>query len=102
MNRDFEPMAKAEYRAETTGQLIEEGATPLSSAEEDLGKPFKEEGGSVWSFILPLVTLDSVGIWGLWHTGGGSAGRTMSVALGDNDDEDAQPSAGLYMPYLVI
>src|SRR5699024_11768462 len=43
MNRDFGPMAKAEYRAETTGQLIEEGATPLSSVEEDLGKPFKEE-----------------------------------------------------------
>src|SRR5699024_8999788 len=62
MNRDFGPMAKAEDRAEPTGQLIEEGATRLSSVEEELAKPFKEEGGSVGFFILPLVTLVSVGI----------------------------------------
>src|SRR5699024_12848772 len=40
MGRDFGPMAKAEHRAETTGELIEKGATPLSSVEEDLGQPF--------------------------------------------------------------
>src|SRR5699024_173151 len=42
MGRDFGPMAKAEHRAETTGELIEKGATPLSSVEEDLGQLFKK------------------------------------------------------------
>src|SRR5699024_12072171 len=76
---------KSKYHDKTTGQLIEEGATTLSSVEEDLGKPFKEEGGSVWFFVLPLVTLVSVGIWGLWYTGGGAAGKTMIESLADTD-----------------
>ena len=102
MNRDFGPMAKAEYRAETTGQLIEEGATPLSSVEEDLGKPFKEEGGSVWFFVLPLVTLVSVGIWGLWYTGGGAAGKTMIEALADTDVAVALTWAAFAMSFVGI
>src|SRR5699024_8801640 len=77
MGRSSGAMAKAEQRAETTGELIEKGATPLSSVEEDLGQPFKKDGGSVWFFILPLVTLVAVGIWGLWYTGGGAEGKTM-------------------------
>ena len=78
-------MAKAEHRAETTGELIAKGASPLSSVEEDLGMPFKKEGGSVWNFILPLVTLISVGIWGLWYTGGGAEGKSLISALADTD-----------------
>src|SRR5690625_3305343 len=72
LGKDFGPMAKAEHRAETTGQLIADGASPMSSVENDLGAPFKEDGGSIWNFILPLVTLISVGMWGLWYTGGGA------------------------------
>src|SRR5699024_3792820 len=68
--KDFGPMAKAERRAETTGKLIPDGSTPLSSVEQDLGDPYKSEA-SVWNFILPLVALISVGIWVLWYTGGG-------------------------------
>lgn len=85
MGKDFGPMAKAEYRAETTGQLIEEGATPLSSVEQDLGEPFRKEGGNVWNFILPLVVLISVSIWGLWYTGGGAEGKSIMDALADTD-----------------
>ena len=102
MKRDFGPMAKAEYGAETTGQLIEEGATPLSSVEDDLGKPFKEEGGSVWFFILPLVTLVSVGIWGLWYTGGGATGKTMIEALADTDVAVALTWAAFAMSFVGI
>src|SRR5699024_12546248 len=89
MGRDFGAKAKAEHRAETTGELIEKGATPLSSVEEDLGQPFKKHGGSVWFFILPVVTLVSVGIWGLWYTGGGAEGKTMIEALADTDVAEA-------------
>ncbi|GAA0590498.1 Na+/H+ antiporter NhaC family protein [Virgibacillus siamensis] len=80
--KDFGPMAKAEQRAETTGQLIPEGSTPLSSVDQDLGKPFKKEG-SVWSFIIPLVTLIGVSVWALWFTGGGADGKSIMDALAD-------------------
>ena len=85
LGKDFGPMAKAEYRAETTGQLIEEGATPLSSVENDLGEPFRKEGGNVWNFILPLVTLILVSVWGLWYTGGGAEGKPLMDAIADTD-----------------
>lgn len=82
--KDFGPMAKAENRAQTTGKLIPEGSTPLSSVDEDLGEPFKKEG-SVWNFILPLVTLIGVSVWALWYTGGGAEGKTIMDALADTD-----------------
>lgn len=102
MGRDFGPMAKAEHRAETTGELIEKGATPLSSVEEDLGQPFKKDGGSVWFFILPLVTLVAVGIWGLWYTGGGAEGKTMIEALADTDVAEALTWAAFAMTFVGV
>ncbi len=82
--KDFGPMAKAEERAQKTGKLIPEGSTPLSSVDQDLGEPYKKEG-SVWNFILPLVALISVGIWGLWYVGGGAEGKSIMDALADTD-----------------
>src|SRR5690625_5541482 len=82
--KDFGPMAKAERRAETTGKLIPDGSTPLSSVEQDLGDPYKSEA-SVWNFILPLVALISVGVWGLWYTGGGATGVSLMDALANTD-----------------
>src|SRR5699024_949289 len=97
LGKDFGPMAKAEHRAETTGQLIADGATPLSSIENDLGEPFKKEGGSIWNFILPLVTLIGVGIWGLWYTGGGAEGKALMDAIADTDVATALTWAALAM-----
>lgn len=97
IGKDFGPMAKAEHRAETTGQLIEEGAHPLSSVENDLGEPFRKEGGSIWFFILPLVTLIGVGIWGLWYTGGGAEGKALMDAIADTDVAVALTWAALAM-----
>src|SRR5699024_12595009 len=102
MGRDFGPMAKAEHRAETTGELIEKGATPLSSVEEDLGQPFTKDGGCVWFFILPLVTLVSVGIWGLCYTGGGAEGNTVIEALSDTDVAEALACAALTVTFVVF
>ncbi|MYL59680.1 Na+/H+ antiporter NhaC family protein, partial [Virgibacillus halodenitrificans] len=84
MGKDFGPMAKAERRAEKTGKLIPDGSTPLSSVEQDLGEPHKRDG-SVWNFVLPLVTLISVSVWGLWYSGGGAEGKSMMDALADTD-----------------
>src|SRR5699024_9309795 len=102
MGRDFGPMAKAQHRAETSGELIEKGATPLSSVEEDLGQPFKKDGGSVWFFILPLVTLVSVGIWGLWYTGGGAEGQAMIEALADKDVAEALTWVAFAMTFVGV
>lgn len=84
MGKDFGPMAKAEHRAQTTGKLVPDGSTPLSSIEDDLGEPYKSDG-SVWNFVLPLVALVSVSLWGLWYTGGGATGKSMMDALADTD-----------------
>lgn len=84
LGKDWGPMAKAEHRAKTTGNLIPEGSTPLSSVDQDLGEPFKKEG-SIWNFILPLVTLITVSIWGLWYTGGGAEGASIMDALAATD-----------------
>ncbi|PAV30859.1 sodium:proton antiporter [Virgibacillus profundi] len=84
LGKDFGPMAKAEHRAKTTGKLIPDGSTPLSSVDQDLGEPHKKEG-SIWNFILPLVTLITVSIWGLWYTGGGATGISIMDALAATD-----------------
>lgn len=82
--KDFGPMAKAEERAQKTGKLIPEGSTPLSSVDQDLGEPHKKDG-SVWNFVLPLVTLISVSIWALWYVGGGAEGNSIMDALAETD-----------------
>lgn len=84
LGKDFGPMAKAEHRAETTGELVPSGSTPLSSVEADLGEPFKKVS-SVWNFILPVVALVSVAVWGLWYTGGGAEGKSLMQAIADTD-----------------
>src|SRR5699024_8249847 len=53
--------------------------------------------GSIWSFILPLVTLIGVGIWGLWYTGGGAEGKSLMDALADTDVAVALTWAALAM-----
>ena len=83
--KDFGPMAKAELRAMKTGKLIADGDTPLSSVESDLGEPFDLDRSSIWSFILPLVTLIGIGMWALWYTGGGASGKSPMDALADAD-----------------
>jgi len=83
--KDFGPMAKAELRARRDGKLLEDGATPLSSVESDLGEPVHPERANVFYFLLPLVTLIGVGVWALWYTGGGPEGKSMMDALADTD-----------------
>src|SRR5690625_7563348 len=62
MGKDFGPMAKAEHRAETTGQLIADGASPMSSVEKDFGAPFTEKGSSIYNYLIHIDTLIFVGM----------------------------------------
>jgi Na+/H+ antiporter NhaC len=95
-------MAKAELRALKTGKLIEDGDTPLSSVEMDLGEPVNPEKANVWYFILPLVTLIGIGIWALWYTGGGAEGKPMMDALAETEVDVALTWAAFAMSVVGI
>ncbi|ASJ00271.1 Na+/H+ antiporter NhaC family protein [Thermococcus gorgonarius] len=66
-HRHYGPMLKAEYRARTTGKVLRDGAKPLMTTEVDLGMP--KEGGSLWDFVIPILSLVVVSLLGLWYTG---------------------------------
>jgi Na+/H+ antiporter NhaC len=68
-HRHYGPMLHAEYRARTEGKVLRDGAKPMMTTEIDLGLP--KEGGNVWTFILPILTLVFVTLYGMWVTGGG-------------------------------
>lgn len=82
--REYGPMRPAEDRARKTGKIIEDGAVPLSSVETDLGDPNLKKA-SVWWFILPIVALIVVGIFGFWWTGGGPQAASFMDALAEGD-----------------
>ncbi len=100
--KDFGPMAKAELRAMRTGKLIADDATPLSSVENDLGEPVRPDSANIWYFVTPLVTLVGVGIWALWYTGGGPAGKPVMDALADTDVSIALTWAAFAMTFVGI
>lgn len=68
-HRHYGPMLHAEYRARTEGKVLRDGAKPMMTTEIDLGLP--KEGGNIWTFILPILTLVFVTLYGMWVTGGG-------------------------------
>ncbi|KUJ99400.1 MAG: Na+/H+ antiporter, putative, NhaC family, partial [Thermococcales archaeon 44_46] len=71
-HRHYGPMLKAEYRARKEGKVLRDGAQPMMTTEIDVGMPI-EGKESVWTFILPVLTLVALTFIGLWVTGGGSA-----------------------------
>lgn len=100
--KDSGPMATAELRALKTGKLIEDGATPLSSVEMDLGDPVNPEKANVFYFFLPLVTLIGVGVWALWFTGGGGEGKSLMDALADTKVDVALTWAAFAMSFVGV
>jgi len=66
-HRHYGPMLKAEMRARTEGKVLRDGAKPLMTTETDLGMP--KEGGSLWDFVIPIISLVVVSMLGLWYTG---------------------------------
>lgn len=102
MGKDFGPMARAEWRAMKKGEIIAEGATPLSSVENDLGEPFRKGRYSIWNFIIPLATLIGVGLFGIWYTGGGPSGKSITDALADTDVSVALTWAAFAMTFVGV
>lgn len=81
IGRDFGPMRHAEERAISTGLLVADGDVPLSDVDNDLGAPIDPGGATLWHFILPLVVLIAVTVWGVWYSAGGAAVTSVSQAL---------------------
>lgn len=68
-HRHYGPMLHAESRARTEGKVLRDGAKPMMTTEIDLGLP--KEGGNIWTFVLSILTLIFVTLYGMWVTGGG-------------------------------
>ncbi|MFC3959176.1 Na+/H+ antiporter NhaC family protein [Halovivax cerinus] len=66
--RDFGEMLTAETRAQQTGNLTREDATPLQSMKEDLGEPIPDDP-KLRMFLAPIGVLVTVVIVGAVITG---------------------------------
>lgn len=70
--RDFGEMLDAEHRSATEGKLLRDGATPLQSAEESLGK-ILTDSPQLRYFAVPTLSLMAVVIGGAAYTGLGAS-----------------------------
>ena len=81
---DFGPMLKAEIRAEKEGKTSRDGAMPMLNIDFELGKPI-EKRPMIMTFVLPIVALVSVTIFGFYYTGASQGGETLIEKLGNAD-----------------
>lgn len=81
--KDFGPMLKAEHRVMTTGETYREGAQPMMDVADELGDA-KSDKPMMKTFILPILVLILVALFGFWWTGKGPDKNLMAV-LGDSD-----------------
>ncbi|MCF7915598.1 MAG: Na+/H+ antiporter NhaC family protein [Spirochaetaceae bacterium] len=81
--KDYSLMYKAEYRARTTGQVVEPGTFPMITEDADI---LPDEGveGSVWDAVVPIVIFILVTVFGLYYNGY-EEGKTVIQAFGDAD-----------------
>jgi len=69
MNRDFGPMAEAEFRAATKGELHRPGATLATDTSSDLMSPKEGVTYRWWNAAIPVLTVIVVVLAGLYTTG---------------------------------
>ncbi|MEN3008593.1 Na+/H+ antiporter NhaC family protein [Pseudothermotoga sp.] len=81
---DFGPMLKAERRAEREGKTSRDGAMPMLNIDFELGKPI-EKKPMIMTFVLPIVALVFVTIFGFYYTGAAQGGETLIEKLGNAD-----------------
>ncbi len=79
MNRDFGPMAEAEQRAATKGELHKPGATLATDTSSELMSPKKGLTYRWWNAALPVLTVIVVVLAGLYTTGRTSVGPDASL-----------------------
>ncbi len=70
-NRNFGPMARAQRRAEETGQVLREGATPLASSEILDTRPKEGTVPRAANMVVPLGVMLVMIFVSLWITGEG-------------------------------
>jgi len=81
---DFGPMLKAELRAQREGKTKRDGAVPLLDVGFELGEPI-EKKPMIITFVLPIMALIGVTIWGFYYTGAKAGGNTLIEKLGNAD-----------------
>ncbi|MEC7739588.1 MAG: Na+/H+ antiporter NhaC family protein [Gemmatimonadota bacterium] len=79
MNRDFGPMAEAELRAATKGELHKPGATLATDTSSELMSPKKGLTYRWWNAAFPVLTVIVVVLAGLYTTGRTSVGPDASL-----------------------
>ncbi|WP_323172957.1 Na+/H+ antiporter NhaC family protein [Natrialba sp. PRR66] len=80
--RDFGEMLDAEARAQRTGKVTREDATPLQSMKKDLGEPAVDDP-LLRTFVVPVAVLVTVVVGGATITGFQAAGVTPGEALSE-------------------
>lgn len=83
--KPFGPMADAELRARKTGKLIKDGDIPMASVEAELGEPTRLEKATLASFVVPVISMLVVTVFGMWYTGGGPESASIIDAVNDCD-----------------
>ncbi len=81
---DYSAMLKAEIRAKKTGKTIDDKSTPMLNLDFELGKP-DESKPMIITFVLPILALLIVTIWGFYYTGAKEGGDTLIEKLGNAD-----------------
>ncbi|GJQ61725.1 MAG: sodium:proton antiporter [Melioribacteraceae bacterium] len=92
--KDIGKMKNAEYRAETTGKVIRDGATPMLDVNNELGKE-RDKNPKLLSFFLPIVALVVVTLYGFYETG--KAGKGLMGILAETDPAKALLWGGFAM-----
>ncbi len=78
-NRDFGPMARAETRAADGGGLCRPGATPATDTSGSFLAPKADVPRRWWNAGLPVLTVVTVVLAGLYTTGSAAAGPEASL-----------------------
>ncbi len=67
--KDWGPMLKAEVRAEETGELSKKGSKPMMEIDRELGDVVEGIKPRLITFLLPIITLIIVTLFGFYWTG---------------------------------
>ncbi len=84
--KDFGPMLKAEHRALTEGKTIADGSQSMMNVGYELGDP-KDIPAKISTFVLPIVVLVVVTLFGFYWTG--RSGEGIMEILGNADASTA-------------
>ncbi|NPV88944.1 Na+/H+ antiporter NhaC family protein [Coprothermobacteraceae bacterium] len=71
MGRDFGPMWRAEYRARSTGKVLDDDARPIA-ANIKMEQVYKgEKTAKAYNALIPILLLIVSSLAALWYNGGG-------------------------------